>query len=254
MPIKQSICWWCFANKGAEPEKLVQAAADIGYAAVELVDQQYWPLIKDHGLAISAMGGHGSIVDGLNRRGARDRIRGEIEANLALAVEWGIPNLICFSGSRAGLDDVVGAEITAENLHHIAPLAESAGVTLVLELLNSKVDHPDYQCDHTAWGVKVVEMVNSARVKLLYDIYHMQIMEGDIIRNIQAHHPHFAHYHTAGNPGRHDLDDTQEINYPPIVRAIMETGYEGYLGQEFVPKGEPIAALKHAYDLCNVAV
>ncbi len=253
MSIQQSICWWCFADKGVEPVELIRAAAEIGYAGIELVGQEHWPLIKEHGLAIASMGGHGSIQDGLNRRGARERIKDEIEANLELAVKWGIPNLICFSGSRAGLDDQVGAEITAENLRQLAPLAESAGVTLALELLNSKVDHPDYQCDLTTWGVKVIEMVGSPHVKLLYDIYHMQIMEGDLIRTIQQHHKHFSHYHTAGNPGRHDLDDTQEIYYPPIVSAILKTGYTGFLGQEFTPKGEPVAAMKAAYDLCNVS-
>jgi hydroxypyruvate isomerase len=252
MAIKQSVCWWCYADRGTAPEALVRAAAEIGYAGIELVPQEHWPLVRDNGLVIASMGGHGTIQDGLNRRGSRERIQREIEANLELAVKWGIPNLICFSGSRAGLDDTVGAEITAENLRRIAPLAESAGVTLALELLNSKVDHADYQCDHTAWGVKVVEMVGSPRVRLLYDIYHMQIMEGDIIRTIQANHRHFAHYHTAGNPGRHDLDDMQEINYPPIMRAIADTGYDGFVGQEFVPKGEPVAALKAAFELCRV--
>lgn len=254
MAIKQSVCWWAFANRGAAPEALISAIAEAGYAGIELVGQEYWPLIKDHGLAIASISGHTSIENGLNRRGARDRIKGEIEANLELAVKWGIPNLICFSGNRDGLDDEIGAEITAESLRQLAPLAESAGVTLILELLNSKIDHPDYQCDHTAWGVKVIEMVGSPRVKLLYDIYHMQIMEGDLIRTIQQHHSHFAHYHTAGNPGRQDLDDTQEITYPPIVRAIVETGYDGFLGQEFAPKGDPIAALKAAYDLCSVSL
>jgi hydroxypyruvate isomerase len=127
-------------------------------------------------------------------------------------------------------------------------------VTLALELLNSKVDHPDYQCDHTAWGVEVCRLVNSPRVKLLYDIYHMQIMEGDIIRTIRQYHPYIAHYHTAGNPGRHELDESQELNYAPIVRALLETGYTGYLGQEFLPLGDPIAALKQAFDLCNSAL
>ncbi|MBZ0292719.1 MAG: TIM barrel protein [Anaerolineae bacterium] len=250
--IKQSLSWWCYANRGVEPAALLRAAAEIGYQGVELVGQEYWQLIKDHGLEIVSINGHGTIEDGLNRRGAKARITKEVQANLALAQQWNIPNLICFSGSRAGLDDELGAEITAENLRHIAPYAEDAGVTLVVELLNSKVDHADYQCDHTEWGVKVIEMVNSPRVKLLYDIYHMQIMEGDLIRTIQKYHQHFAHYHTAGNPGRHDLDDAQEIYYPPIVRAIIETGYEGYLGQEFVPKGDPVAALKAAYELCAV--
>jgi hydroxypyruvate isomerase len=188
----------------------------------------------------------------LNRRENHARIEREIRAKLELAQQWGVPNLICFSGNRAGIADDIGAQLTAEGLQRVAPYAEAAGVNLVLELLNSKVDHPGYQCDHSAWGLDVVRMVDSPRVKLLYDIYHMQIMEGDIIRTIRQHHAAFAHYHTAGNPGRNDLDDTQELYYPPIVRAIVETGYDGYLGQEFIPKGDPIAALKAAFDLCNV--
>ncbi len=150
------------------------------------------------------------------------------------------------------LDDASGAETTATGLRRVAKAAEDAGVTLVLELLNSKVDHHDYQCDHTAWGVQVIDWVDSPSVKLLYDIYHMQIMEGDIISTIRTHHRAFGHYHTAGNPGRHDLDDTQELNYPPIMRAILETGYTGYVGQEFIPRGDGAAALKAAWDLCNI--
>ena len=149
------------------------------------------------------------------------------------------------------MDDDTGAAITAEGLARVAGAAEDAGVTLVLELLNSKVNHPGYQCDHTAWGVRVCEAVNSPRVRLLYDIYHMQIMEGDIIRTIQRHHAWFGHYHTAGNPGRHDLDDAQELQYPAIMRAVAATGYTGFVGQEFLPKGEPVAALRHAFALCD---
>lgn len=250
--IRQSVSWWCFVPNKMTPEELVRASADIGYEAVELVGPDYWPLIRDHGLKIASYNAHRSIEDGLNRRENRQRIVDEVRGNLNLAVKWGIPNLICFSGSRKGLDDSIGAEITAENLRSVARMAEDAGVNLILELLNSKVDHPDYQCDKTAWGVKVIEMVDSPRVKLLYDIYHMQIMEGDVIRTIQDNHAHFAHYHTAGNPGRNDLDETQELYYPPIMRAILNTGYDGYVGQEFIPKSDPIAALKAAFDLCNV--
>jgi hydroxypyruvate isomerase len=249
LPIKQSISWWCFSSM--EPRALVTAASRIGYAAVELVEPQHFPLIVDHGLKIASHRGHGSIEDGLNRRENRSRILGELEERLALAAQWGIPNLICFSGNRDGIDDVRGAEITAETLRHAAPMAQSAGVTLVLELLNSKVDHVGYQCDRTAWGVQVCEMVDSPNVKLLYDIYHMQIMEGDVIRTIQTQHHHFAHYHTAGVPGRHEIDGTQELYYPAIVRAIQATGYDGYLGQEFVPLGDPIAALQYAYEVCH---
>ena len=250
--IRQSLSWWCFARNGMEPERLLREAARIGYAAVELIGEQHWPLIKEHGLRIAAVSGHGTLTDGLNRRENHDRIAGEIAANLEKAVQWQIPNLIVFSGNRNGLADDEGAKITAECLRRVAPLAEQAGVNLVLELLNSKVNHPDYQADHTAWGVRVCEMVGSPRVKLLYDIYHMQVMEGDVIATIRAHHAHIGHYHTAGVPGRHDLDETQELYYPAIVRAIAETGYDGFLGHEFVPKGDPIAAIEAAFHTCTI--
>ena len=250
--IRQSIAWWCFVRGEMTPERLVRSAAEIGYDAVELVGQEHWQLVKDHGLAIASSNGHHSIEEGLNRREHHARIERELRANIELAATWDIPNLICFSGSRAGLPDVEGIAITAEGLRRVAPIAEAAGVTLVLELLNSKVDHPDYQCDHTAWGLEVCRLVDSPRVKLLYDIYHMQIMEGDIIRTIRDHHAAFGHYHTAGNPGRHDLDESQELQYRPIMQAIQQTGYTGYVGQEFIPQGDPIAALKAAWDLCNV--
>lgn len=252
--ITQSLAWWCFARGDMTPERLVRAAADIGYEAIELADPQYWPLIRDHGLAISCHGGHRSIADGLNRRENHDRIEGEIQGWLEQAVKWNISNLICFSGNRAGLDDERGLDITVEGLRRLAPLAEQAGVTLVLELLNSKVDHPDYQCDRTPWGVAVCEAVGSPRVKLLYDIYHMQIMEGDIIRTIQDYHPQFGHYHTAGNPGRHEIDASQELNYPPIFSAIEQTSYNGVICHELIPVGDPVAALKSAYDLCRASL
>jgi hydroxypyruvate isomerase len=250
--LKQSIAWWCFVPGALTPEALVRAAADIGYPALELVDEEYWPLVKQYDLQMVSHRGHASITDGLNRKESRARIQGELRDNITLAVQWGIPNLICFSGNRSGISDTIGAEITAETLSSVARMAEDAGVTLVLELLNSKIDHPGYQCDHTAWGVKVCEMVNSPRVKLLYDIYHMQVMEGDIIRTIKMYHQHIAHYHTAGNPGRHEIGGDQELNYRAIAEAIAATGYGGYLGQEFVPTGDPVAGLKAAFALCDV--
>jgi hydroxypyruvate isomerase len=249
--IKQSAAWWSFVHSALEPAQFLSALVEIGYEAVELVDRAYWPLVKKHGLKIATINGHFSIEQGLNRREHHDRIEREIRANLELAQQWNIPNLIVFSGRRDGLDDRTGAEITAEGLRRVTGAAEDVGVTLVLELLNSRVDHHDYQCDRTAWGVEVCKMVGSERVKLLYDIYHMQIMEGDIIRTIREYHSYFAHYHTAGNPGRHELDDRQELYYPPIMQAIRESGYEGYVGQEFVPTGEPIGALRHAFELCS---
>ncbi len=249
--IKQSVSAWCF-ERTMSPRDLVRTLAEIGYAGVDLVGQEHWPLVKEHGLAIAAVNGHRSIEEGLNRRENHDRIGREIRSNLVLAARWGISNLIVFSGNRGGLDDAAGAEITAEGLRRVAHAAEDAGVTLVMELLNSKVDHPDYQCDHTAWGIQVCHMVGSPRVKLLYDIYHMQVMEGDIIRTIQDHHRDFGHYHTAGNPGRREIGERQELHYKPIMRAIQATGYDGYVGQEFIPAGDPMAALKEAFEICGV--
>jgi hydroxypyruvate isomerase len=252
--LKQSVCWWCFAHTGMTPPQLLQTIADTGYQAVELIEPELWPLVKDYGLNIASTNGGLSIEQGLNRREHHARIEQTILATIREAEKWSIPNVIVFSGNRQDLNDQVGAEITAEGLSRVARAAEDAGVTLVMELLNSKVNHPDYQCDHTAWGVKVCQMVNSPCVKLLYDIYHMQIMEGDVISTIRTYHQYFAHYHTAGVPGRHEIDQTQELYYPAIARAIIETGYEGYLGQEFIPQGEPAAALKQAFECCNVAL
>ena len=248
--ITQSVVWWCFVPP-LTPEQFVRAAAECGYGAIDQAPQEYWPLIREHGLMVSAVKGHASITAGLNRAEQHAGIEREIRANLALAQAWGIPNLICFSGNRDGQPDAAGAEVTAAGLKRVAGAAEDAGVTLVLELLNSKVDHPDYQCDHTAWGLEVVRSVGSPRVKLLYDIYHMQIMEGDLIRNIQAAAPEIGLVHTAGNPGRNDLDETQEIHYPGVLRALAATGYSGYLAHEFLPKGEPVAAMRAAFEACG---
>lgn len=253
MSIKQSFSWWCFAGKGVEPNELLDKAKSIGYEAVELIGQEHWDAARDAGLVIASSGGHRGIENGLNNPADHERIAGEIRGNLEKAVKYGIPNLIVFSGNRRdGQSDEEGAKVCAEGLRLVAKDAEDAGVTLVMELLNSKVDHKGYQCDHTAWGVQMAEMVGSPRVKLLYDIYHMQIMEGDLIRTIRDSHQYIGHYHTAGNPGRKDMDEGQEIYYPPIMNAIVDTGYTGYVGHEFVPKADPIAALKAAYDLCNV--
>lgn len=248
--ITQSVAWWCWVPALLEPETFVQAVAAAGFTAIDLVPPPYWDLVRQHGLTISSIGGHQPLEHGLNRRDLHATIERELRINLDHAARLHIPNVLCFSGNRNGLDDQTGAERTAESLARIAPDAEAAGVTLVLELLNSKVDHPDYQADHTAWGVQVCRLVGSPRVKLLYDIYHMQIMEGDIIRTIQAAHPLIGHYHTAGNPGRNDLDDAQELQYPAILSAIRATGYSGYVAHEFVPKGDPVQALHTVFQQC----
>ena len=250
--LKPTIAWWCFEGL-LSPETLVRTAAELGYAGIELAGPEHWPRIAEAGLTIAAERGHVPLEDGLNRRENHDRIEREVEANLALAQRWSIPVLICFSGNRGGLADEAGIEHTAEGLRRVASAAEDAGVTLALELLNSKVDHPDYQCDRTAWGVEVCRRVDSPRVKLLYDVYHMQIMEGDVVRTIQTNHAHFGHYHVAGNPGRHEPDERQELNYPAILRAIQATGYDGYVAMEFIPEGDPVAALRAAVALLPAA-
>ena len=251
--LRQSFSMWCFANRGVEPADLIRGTAKMGFAGVELVDEEHWAAITDAGMKIVSIGGHGTIENGLNRRDQAARIEEELHVKIEKAVKWKIPVLICFSGSRGPEGDEAGLAVCAETLKRIAPVAEQAGVALAVELLNSKVDHKGYQCDHTAWGVKLVEQVASPAVKLLYDIYHMQIMEGDLIRTIQEQHRHFAHYHTAGNPGRGPMDDTQEIHYPPIYRAIAATGYQGYVGHEFIPRGNPLDALRAAFDECRGA-
>lgn len=250
MPLKHSFSWWCFADL-IDPQTLISSAARLGYDGVDLVDQVYWDEILDAGLELAAVDGHASIEDGLNNRDNHDRIEQEILAKLALAQKYSIRSLICFSGNRHGESDERGIEVTADGLQRVAKAAEEAGVYLALELLNSKIDHPNYQCDRTAWGVKVVQQVNSPYIRLLYDIYHMQIMEGDLIRTIQDNNHHFAHYHTAGNPGRNEIDKNQEINYSPIVDAIRKTGFDGFLGQEFIPLGDPVQGLQRALQACG---
>src|SRR5258706_5175186 len=195
--ILQAVAWWCFVPSLMTPQAFVQAAAEAGYAAIDLAPDEYWPLIQSHGLALSAVGGHGSIPIGLNRPDQHARIEAELRARIAQAERWHIANLICFAGSRDGLSEAQGIENSAACLARVAPAAEAAGVNLVLELLNSKVDHPGYQADHTAWGAAVIQQVGSPRVKLLYDIYHMQIMEGDLIRTLTGAQALIGHYHTA---------------------------------------------------------
>jgi hydroxypyruvate isomerase len=252
--MKQSFSWWAFARNGMEPNTLCKAAKSLGCAGVDLAPEDQWARILDNGLEVASISGHASLTDGLNRKSNHDRIEAEIATNIEKAVAIGKPNLVCFSGNRGDISDEEGLENTALGLRRVAPLAEAAGVTLVMELLNSKVDHKDYQCDRTLWGARVCAAVGSMRVRLLYDIYHMQIQEGDLIRTIRTHADAIGHYHTAGNPGRRDLDGTmQEIHYPAVMKAIAETGFTGWVGHEFMPSGDPIESLKNAVRLCRVS-
>ncbi len=253
MSLRQSFAWWSFAGTGLAASKLVRAAADVGYAAVEMPPREHWQLVKDHGLTILNTQAHPLAPEGLNRTENLPLLKRELETKLELARTWSVPHLICFSGNREGLSDAVGIENAVANLLELVPLAEQAGVVLVLELLNSKVDHPDYQADSSRWGLEVCKAVASPSLKLLYDVYHMQVMEGDLIRTIKSHHPYIAHYHTAGNPGRHDLDRQQEIAYDAVFEAIAATGYEGFVGHEFIPKGDPLEALKTVFELTRLS-
>lgn len=249
--LKQSFSWWCFAGKGVEDKVLLAEAARIGYIGVELIDRRLFSLVRDTGLSIAAIEGHHGIEQGLNRKENADRIKTELLGNLELAVEYKIPNLICFSGNRERRDDKTCLKHCAETLEDVLQEFEEAGVTLIMELLNSKVNHRDYQCDNTAWAVKLCRSLNSPSFKLLYDIYHMQIMEGDVIRTIQQNAEFFAHYHTAGNPGRGIMNDSQELNYSPIYRAIAKSGYQGFIGHEFLPVGDPVKELEYVFRQCN---
>lgn len=257
MRIKQSVCYPMLMPKTMALADLCGAVAEMGYKAIELWFPE-GPLgdivetARSKGLTVASMCGHKSLTDGLNKAENHDRIEGELRQNIAAAAEFGIPGLICFSGTRhPGQSDCDGLVTCAKGLRRIAGYAEEKRVNLNVELLNSKVDHPGYQCDHTDWGVALCEMVGSPRVKLLFDIYHMQIMEGDVIRSIRKHIKWIGHFHTAGNPGRNDLDDTQELDYRGICRAIAATSYDLYMGHEFKPKGDVLAALKAAYEMCN---
>lgn len=257
MSIKQSICYPLFMPKEMALDTLIETAAEIGYAAIELWGRppeftEIVALAKANGLAVASMSGHGSLPDGLNKRSNHDRIEVELRESIDIAAEHGIPGLICFSGNRQPhTTELEAIAAVADGLRRVAPYAEEKGINLNLELLNSKVDHPGYQCDHTAWGVAVCERVNSPRVKLLYDIYHMAIMEGDIIRTLRDNIQWIGHFHTAGNPGRNDLDDSQELNYRGICQAINATAYDLYVGHEFRPKGDPIAALRDTFAICD---
>ncbi|QOI99834.1 MAG: TIM barrel protein [Phycisphaeraceae bacterium] len=250
--LKQSVCRWCYG--GMPLDRLCELAASIGYRSVELLEPKDWPTVRAHGLdcAVAFSVPSNPIPKGFNRRDHHDSIIKELETRLPLVKEAGIPNQIVFSGNRAGLDDREGRKACAEGLRRITPLAEQLGVTIVMELLNSRVDHGDYMCDRTEWGAALVDEVASDRFRLLYDIYHMQIMEGDVIRTIQRHGKAIGHYHTAGNPGRNEIDDSQELNYSAIAKAIADSGYTGYLGQEFVPRKDPAASLRHAFETCAV--
>ncbi|MEY4201319.1 MAG: hypothetical protein RLZZ265_3059 [Verrucomicrobiota bacterium] len=254
--INHSACKWCYSK--IPLDDLCAAGKQFGLQSVELLDPPDFATVKKHGLHCAMVSfpqkdGIGRIEKAFNRLEHHDTLVEIYTERIKQCADAGFKQLICFSGNRAGLDDETGLKNCATGLKRILPLAEKHGITLVMELLNSRVNHKDYQCDKSAWGVALCQAIGSERFKLLYDIYHMQIMEGDVIATIKARHQYFAHYHTGGVPGRNEIDDTQELNYPAIMRAIQATGYKGYVGQEFIPKREDkIASLKQGVQICTV--
>jgi hydroxypyruvate isomerase len=267
--IHHSVSAWCYGslfnpgkNKPAKMsfEDFCRECAKLGLESVELLGADQWPAVKKAGLTCAMCNGPDSIGYGWNRVEHHDKLVTAFEKAIPEVAQAGFPNIITFSGNRKGKDNNVpytvndeeGLAICVKGLKRIVGVAEKNQVTIVLELLNSKVDHAEYMADHSAWGIEVCKQVGSDRLKLLYDIYHMQIMEGDVIRSIQNNHQYFGHYHTGGNPGRNEIDETQEINYPAVMKAIAASGYKGYVGQEFVPKRDPLTSLKQAIELCDV--
>ena len=257
MKIKQSVCLPMVLPNQVHLEEFLESLKNIGFPAVEIWnrDEHFNELVtlcQKLNLNLVSMIGHESLAEGLNDVTQHDRIESELRESIDIASHCGIPGLICFSGNRlAETDDAEGIAATVLGLKRIAPYAEEKGVNLNLELLNSKNDHPGYQCDHTAWGVEVCKLVNSPRVKLLYDIYHMQIMEGNIIHTISDNIQWIGHFHTAGVPGRNEIDGSQELEYGAICDAIAETDYDLYVGHEFRPRGDVLQALRTAYAICN---
>jgi hydroxypyruvate isomerase len=248
--IKQSVSRWCYEK--IPLEELCVYAAQIGLKAIDLLNPDEYEIPGRHGLVCSmAYAGGGEIGSALNRVENHARIEDGFRKNIPLAAKAGVPNVITFSGNRGGMSDEEGAKNTIAGLNRVKKIAEDHGVTICMELLNSKVNHKDYMCDHTAWGVQVVQAVNSPRVKLLYDIYHMQIMEGDLVRTIQQNIQWLGHFHTGGVPGRHELDGTQEVQWDGVMRGIAAANFQGYVAHEFVPTRDPLTSLRQAVDLCD---
>ena len=250
--INHSVCRWTYDFLSLD--ELCVLAKEIGIKAIDLIGPKDWHILKKHGIDSSMCNGAEiNLVDGWNNKDNHAKLIQSYTEHIELVSKAGYKNLIFFTGNRRGMDDETGLQNTVEGLKKIVGLAEKKGVVLQLELFNSKINHKDYMADKSAWGVDMCKRIGSENIKLLYDIYHMQINEGDVIRTIQDFHPYFGHYHTAGVPGRHEIDDTQELNYPAIMQAIVKTGYKGYVAQEFIPVAtDKIASLKDAIRRCDV--
>jgi len=249
--LKHSVCKWCY---NMPLEELAEAAQEIGMTSIELLNPPEWEIVKKYGLECAISNGADlGIPNGFVDTNNHEEMLRQYTSLIPAAADFGVKQIICFSGNRGGMSDEHGLENSAVGLEPILKLAEKHDVLIVMELLNSKVDHKDYMCDKTSWGTALVEKLGSPNFKLLYDIYHMQIMEGDIIRTINENHQYISHYHTGGVPGRHEIDETQELNYPAIAEAIVATGYTSYISQEFIPIGpNPIASLEEGVHICDV--
>jgi hydroxypyruvate isomerase len=250
--INHSVCRWIYSFLSLE--ELCKVVKDIGFNAIDLLGPKDWPVIQKYGVYSSMCNGAEiSLTEGWNHTEYHATLIKNYSDMIPQVAKAGYKDLICFSGSRKGMDDETGLKNCVDGLKQILSLAEKNGVTIHIELLNSKVDHKDYMCDRSQWGVELCKRINSGNLKLLYDIYHMQIMEGDVIRTITDNQQYFGHYHTGGVPGRHEIDETQELYYPAIMRAILKTGYKGYVAQEFVPaEKDKIASLKKGIMICDV--
>jgi hydroxypyruvate isomerase len=251
--INHSVCRWCYEK--IPLEDLCKSAKDIGLQSIELVGPEEWPTLKKYGLTSALPWGAGmGIPKGFNDPQYHDALVKSYEEVIPKVAAAGFNQIICFSGNRNGMDDEKGLENAAVGLKRLMSVAEKHKVTMVMELLNSKVNHKDYMCDRTHWGAALADKIGSDRFKLLYDIYHMQIMEGDVIATIRKFQKYISHYHTGGVPGRNEIDETQELNYPAIMKAIVATGYKGFVAQEFIPKrADQIASLRQGVQICDVA-
>ncbi|MEJ7767434.1 MAG: TIM barrel protein [Chitinophagaceae bacterium] len=250
--INHSVCRWCYNT--IPLEEFCQAVKKLNFSAIDLVGPKDWDMLKKYGITSSMCNGAEiSLTNGWNKKENHATLIKNYTDMIALVSKAGYKNLICFSGNRMGMDDETGLKNCAEGLKQIVSVAEKNKVVVQMELLNSKINHKDYMCDKSAWGIELCKQVGSANFKLLYDIYHMQIDEGDVIRTIQNNHQYFGHYHTGGVPGRNEIDDTQELYYPAIMKAILKTGYKGYVAQEFIPaKEDKLASLKNGIEICDV--
>lgn len=251
-PIKHSVCKWCYS--GIPLEQFAEHCQDLHIQSIELLNPNEWDTVLNKGLSCAISNGSPlGITQGFNNPDLHGQLKKDYMPIIASAADKGIQQIICFSGNRNGLSDDIGMDNCAVGLEAIVKEAERQGITIVMELLNSKIDHQDYMCDHTEWGVRLVEKIGSPNFKLLYDIYHMQIMEGDVIRTLTENQDYISHFHTGGVPGRNEIDETQELNYKAIVNAIQETGFTGFIAQEFIPtRTDVLSSLKQGVEICTL--